>query len=77
MQAIRTKYHGPTNTRGSRISAQCEAGRVYVPYDHALSIDGNHKAACDALLDRMGWRGKYYTPMVCGEFSGDTYWVFT
>ena len=30
MQAIRTRYHGATNTRGARISAQCEAGRIYV-----------------------------------------------
>lgn len=28
MQAIETRYHGPTNTRGARVSARCEAGRI-------------------------------------------------
>ena len=77
MQAIRTKYHGPTNTKGSRISAQCEAGRICVHYDHALNIEGNHKAACDALRAKLGWDSEYYKPMVGGSFDGAMYWVFT
>lgn len=56
-QAIITKYLGPTNTRGSRISAKAAAGRVSVPYDHALNIEGNHTAAAQALADKMGWKG--------------------
>jgi hypothetical protein len=55
-QAIVTKYHGATNTKGSRISATTGAGiRVYVAYDHALNIDQMHAAACEALLAHMGW----------------------
>lgn len=77
MQAIRTRYHGPTNSRGSRISAKCEAGQVSVSYDHALSIDGNHKAACDALVKKLGWNTERYADMVGGVFDGDYYWVFT
>ena len=76
MQAIRTRYHGPTDTRGSRISAKCEAGTIYVRYDHALNIDGNHKAACEAMTRELGWRGPNYAPMVEGGFDGDMYWVF-
>ena len=76
MQAIRTKYHGPTNNRGSRISAQCEAGRIFVPYDYALNIDGNHKAACDALIKKLGWDNEHYADMVGGVFNGAMYWVF-
>ena len=38
MQAIRTRYIGPTNTRDSRIQAKCEAKTIYVSYDHALTI---------------------------------------
>lgn len=76
MQAVRTKYHGPTNTNGSRISAQCEAGRIYVSYDHALDIAGNHKAACDALIKKLGWNTDHYADMVGGEFDGAMYWVF-
>lgn len=76
MQAIRTKYHGPTNTKGSRISAQCEAGRIYVSYDYALNIEDNHKAACDALVKKLGWNTGHYADMVGGEFDGAHYWVF-
>lgn len=73
MQAIRTRYHGPTNVRGSRFSAQCEAGRIYVPYDHSLSLSENHAAAARALADKLDWRK---TPLYGGEFQHDQYWVF-
>ena len=58
MQAIRTQYRGPTERTGSRIIASADAGRVTVPYDHALDIDGNHKAAAAALRAKLGWRGE-------------------
>lgn len=75
-QAIRTRYHGPTNTRGSRISAKCEGGTLSVPYDHAENDYGNHRAACMALVERLGWArlardGRYEA----GVFGGDFYWV--
>lgn len=59
MQAIQTKYHGPTNYNGSRISATCDAGRVVVPYNHALSIDDNHRAAADTLIRKIGWNSEH------------------
>ena len=34
-QAIQTTYHGPTNMRGSRVSARAEAGRVTLEWDDA------------------------------------------
>jgi hypothetical protein len=56
MKAIITKYHGPTNSRGSRISASDEDGnRVTVSYDHA-SHDP-HRLAAIALCKKMGWTG--------------------
>ena len=57
-QAIVTKYHGPTNTRGSRISAKCAGGRVSVPYDYALNNDQSHAAAAAALAAKLGWSGR-------------------
>lgn len=54
-QAIETKYHGPTNTRGSRISAKADPGTIYVPYDHALDIAENHAAAAHAYAHKYGW----------------------
>jgi hypothetical protein len=78
MQAIRTRYYGPTNSRGSRIQAKCEARAIYLPYDHALNLDGNHRAACEALMIAMGWtpeHGRAYVPRVGGVFGHDYYWV--
>lgn len=70
MQAIVTKYHGPTNTRGARISAKAQAGRLSVPYDSALSTDGNHVRAASIFAARFGWSGKIVgggLPTPCGS----------
>jgi len=58
-QAITTKYHGPTNTRGSRISATAQAGRITIAYDHALDDTQNHAAAACALAKKFGWNGEW------------------
>lgn len=54
MIAITTKYHGPTNTRGSRTIATAHAGgatrRVTVAWDHTLSATANHHAAAVAWV---------------------------
>jgi hypothetical protein len=71
MQAIRTRKVPATNTRGARIQAKCEARALYVGYDHALNLDDNHKAACEALLLVMQWSPK----RVGGVFAHDYYWV--
>ena len=49
MIAIVTKYHGPTDTKGSRIVASYNGRRITVAYDHGLDIDGNHKKAAVAF----------------------------
>jgi len=54
-QAIQTKFHGPTNTRGARVKATADAGSVTVSWDHAIGIYENHKAAAVALARRYGW----------------------
>lgn len=57
-QAIVTKYHGPTNSKGARISAKAQAGRIYVPWDYALDVFENHKAAAKVFADKYGWNEK-------------------
>jgi hypothetical protein len=58
MKAIFTKYHGPGNVRGSRISASDEDGnRVVIPYRHDLNSEEAHLAAAQALCDKMHWTG--------------------
>ena len=67
MQAIVTKYHGPTNTRPGRVSAKCEAARVIVEWDHALNVDDNHRRAAETLRDKLGWtQAAGYPPMHLG-----------
>lgn len=55
MQAIRTIYLGPTNFRGSRVKAICEAkSRVY-EWDDALNPEENHVYAAEKLAQELGW----------------------
>ena len=58
-QAIETKYLKATNVRGSRIKATALAGSLTVGYDHALDAAGNHAAAAQALIARLGWEGTF------------------
>lgn len=77
LQAIVTKYHGPTNYKGSRISARAEAGRVIVSYDYALNVDENHKSAAQALAERLGWtEAKGYPALVGGALPGNAGYCF-
>lgn len=64
-QAILTYYLPPTNRLEGRIKAKASAGSVVLNWDHALNIDGNHRAAAVALAKRCGWTGDY----VCGGFT--------
>jgi hypothetical protein len=61
MQAITTKYIGPTTFRGSRIKASCPAGSITLPYDYA-ERDGGHYGAAVALIKKLGWKehGTWY-----------------
>jgi hypothetical protein len=57
MKAIRTKYKGPTNTRGSRIIASDEDGnKVTISYPYELSGEAVHRKAAEALCKKMDWR---------------------
>ena len=55
MQAIVTKYLGPTNYRGARVKAMAQAGSVTIPWDDALDVDTNHEAAAVALCAKLKW----------------------
>lgn len=74
--AIVTKYHGPTNHRGSRVIAKrgdhTTGDKTYTHHwDHALDIDDNHAAAVAGLVARYGWndpaagwRGQWHTASI-------------
>ena len=75
MMAIRTRFHGPTNTRGSRITASISDGgrteRLTVPYDHAAKDP--FEDAAYAMAAKMGWP----VTLQGGSYNGDRYWVIT
>lgn len=75
MKAIRTQYHGPTDRRGSRISATSgEKGqRVYLSDWGSLTTSGGHAMAAKRLCEKMGWP----TDLIGGGFpDGSMVWVF-
>ena len=50
MQAITVKYHGATNTRGSRLKATSASGQsISIPWDSGLNEDANYDMAVVAL----------------------------
>lgn len=58
MKAIKTTYKGPTNTRGSRITASDEDGnRISICYPRELSGMDAHAKAAVALCSKMQWDG--------------------
>nr|GAT42304.1 predicted protein [Mycena chlorophos] len=59
-QSITTKYHGPGNVRGARITAKASAGhKLTVRYDHSKGTDENHRDAAMALAEKLGWSGDW------------------
>lgn len=53
MQAIHTKYVGPTNTKGARIKAYTHAGlSATIAYPYALSYELCHFEAVKALVEK-------------------------
>jgi hypothetical protein len=77
MQAIQTKYFGPTNNRGSRIKAFCAAGSITISYPYELSGQACHRAAADTLIKKLGWIESSYGELIGGQLkSGDYVFVF-
>ena len=73
MKAITTIYHGPTNTRGSRIFADDGDGnRSIIPVNNALSIEQNYAEAVKRLCSKTGWEGS----LVGGHLKHGMVWVW-
>jgi hypothetical protein len=58
MVAIETRYHGPTDYRGARITATANGNRVTVSYPYELSGEDCHRVAAEALCAKMKWPWK-------------------
>jgi hypothetical protein len=55
MQAIFTKSLGPTNNRGARVVAECDAKRIVVSWEYSLNVEQNHERAAMLLIGQLGW----------------------
>jgi hypothetical protein len=56
MQAITTRFLPPTNHRGARIVARCQARRIVVPYEYGGDA---HAKAAEKLANLLGWKGTW------------------
>lgn len=67
MKAITTKFHGPSNVKGARMSASdMDGNRVIDSYQHELNSEENHKAIARRLCIKMGWSGS----LIMGAIKG-------
>lgn len=71
MQAILTKFIGPTNTLPTRVRASSHAGTMVISYDHEFTGEANHVRAARALAVKLGWR--WFTPFVTGYLPDGNY----
>lgn len=56
MKALVTRYHGPTNTKGARISVRAEGCKpVFYSFDYAAKDEGGRFDAAQSYADAMGW----------------------
>lgn len=77
MQAIQTRYLGPTNNRGARIKAWAAAGAVTISYPYELSGQACHRAAAEALVKKLDWTHPNYGSLLGGQLAnGDYSFVF-
>lgn len=79
MQAIRTRWHAPTNLSPTRISATCQAARIIRPQPDAAHHDDAHRLVAEELAAQLGWdQAEYYGRMIGGQLpDGDYVFVFT
>ena len=78
--SIRTRYHGATNHRGTRISATDGFEKIYVPYRYDLSNEQNHAEAANAFIDKYYNDRKHSVTVLDFEsglwFDRDYYWTW-
>jgi len=83
--AIRTRYYGPTDTKGSRIVAYrpgstfCPAERITMPYNYAGSNTENHHAAAVLHLAKFNAAAKIRPEGLSWDrgLSRDMFWTWS
>jgi hypothetical protein len=72
LQAIATRWLGPTNCKGARIKAIAGAGSITRSYDHT-GADKERAEVAKELADKYGWAGAWFEGGMPG--STDTVYV--
>lgn len=79
MQAIQSKFIGPTATKGARIKSWCAAGSITVGLHSINAADDQdrYEQVAKMLRDKLGWDGDHYGRLVTGNLpNGDFCHVF-
>lgn len=78
--SVTTRFHGPTDTRGSRVSATYGHGdfrvRISHSWSHSLSSEENHQGVAMKLAEQMGWRFDAVVSAHDTTTSGEKHHVF-
>ena len=75
MQAIVTKYIGPSATKPSRIKATCAAGSLTVSF-HSVDARDDEDRYCQVaqmLAEKLGWIGDHYGDLASGGLPDGSY----
>lgn len=73
MQAIQTRYFGPSNTKGARIKASCESGSITIGYPYEFSEMDCHALAAKALAAKFGWTATHHGELFGGQLANKDY----
>lgn len=71
MQAIKTVYLGPTNTKPSRIKASSLHFNITRCFDSELSVAENHRLVANELSKQLKW--SVDCELVSGQLAEDVY----
>lgn len=74
-QAIVTKFIAPTNTKGPRVKAWCNAGKLTMPWIDSLNIEENHRFVAVQLWGKLKWHTKNIY-LIGGALPGDAGYCF-
>jgi hypothetical protein len=76
MQAIHSKYLGPTGVKGARVRATCAHGSIVIGWDWALNEAQNHAHAARQLQLKIAHQqhaDHWLAPMVTGSLPDSSY----
>jgi len=71
-KAIRVRYHGPTERRGSRYIATADTTSGKPKHRFTVAYGEGARAAAEGLREKLGWIGH----LCRGSYDNDDYFFF-